>query len=134
MRFGTRPYRLILLCLVLLAAAVVWIKRPWPELRPCNPTFWEIAEGESIEVRVGARRFGIRAALIGCEADLRQLDRRQGELIRSVIEEMLRTETWQAWPKSRERGFRLALADEINALLGRPVVRDVHLYSFSAIE
>jgi hypothetical protein len=54
--------------------------------------------------------------------------------MRSVIEEMLRTETWQAWPKSRERGFRLALENEINALLGQPVVRDVHLYSFSAIE
>jgi hypothetical protein len=83
---------------------------------------------------VGSRQFGIKAALIGCEADLRQVDRRQEKQVVFVIEKMLRTETWRAWPKSKEKNFRLALVDEINTILGQPVVCDVYLHSFSAAE
>jgi hypothetical protein len=124
---------MILLCLGLLIAAVVWITSPGSGAR-CHPTFREVAEGRSVEVRVGSRQFGIKAALIGCEADLRQVDRKQEEQIVSAIEKMLRAETWRAWPKSKEKSFRLALVNEINTLLGQPVVCDVYLHSFSAAE
>lgn len=80
-------------------------------------------------------QFGIKAALIGCDADLQQaIGHEQQMKIVAVIEEMLRIETWQTWPKSKEEEFRLTVTKRINATLGRPVVRDVYLHSFSAAE
>ena len=136
MRFAVRiSWWLVLLCLVFLITAAVWITPQWSVSRSCQPTFWEVAEGRSIDVHVGSRQFGIKAVLIGCEADLqRTIDPGRQEQIVSVIEEMLRTETWQAWPKSKEKDFRLAVAEQINALLERPAVCDVCIDSFSAAE
>lgn len=125
---------LVLFGLAALITAAVWITPRWPRLGSCRPTFLEVAGGRSIDVHVGSHQFGIKAALIGCEDDLRQIDHRHSAQIVSVISEMLRTETWQAWPKSKDRDFRFSLAEKINILLERPAVRDIYLYSFSAAE
>lgn len=101
--------------------------------KSCHPTFLEINEGKSIDVSVGSRQFGIKAVLIVCEADLQQVGTRQEKAV-DAVKDMLRIETWQTWPKSKEGDFRLTVAERINSRLGRSVVRDVYLHSFSAAE
>jgi hypothetical protein len=124
-----------LLCLVLVAAAAGAVYRSTAS-HSCRPTFWELADGKSIDVNVGSNlQLGIKAVLIGCEDDLRQaMGPGTQEQIVSVIEEMLRAETWQAWPKSKEQEFRLTVVTKINSILERPVVQDVYLHSFAAAE
>jgi hypothetical protein len=126
---------LSLLCLVLAAAAAGAVYQSTAS-HACRPTFWELADGKSIDVKVGSNlQLGIKAVLIGCEDDMQQaMDSGTQKRIISVIEDVLRSETWQAWPKSKEREFRLAVAAKINAALEMPVVQDVYLHSFSAAE
>lgn len=84
---------------------------------------------------MGTHDFGIKAALIGCGSDRqRALSPREDKQVVSIIAEMLRTEGWSAWPKSKDKDFRRALSKKINASLKTSFVRDVYLHSFSAAE
>lgn len=131
MRTKARVASVVLLSVVL-SLAVVLLAR-YEEKFSCSPTFLSLGEKE-IVATAGSIRFGVRAVVLGCGADIREIRPEEMTRIRSILSRSLQDHGWRFLQASSDENLRRDLVIRINRALGRKVVSDIYAYSFSAAE
>lgn len=112
---------------VLVAAVLLW-RVSWS----CTPSFLGLSTDE-IVAEYGHARFGIRVALVGCSNELSAIRPEEIAEIRSVLASSLRDHGWR-FLDGQSLELRRLLVSRVNNSVGRRLVTDIFVYSFSSEE